>query len=498
MALKFELLEFPPPGLEFGGSGEFEDPRLGLTAGGPFDLRFGAARSERVCVGVVGPVDMIEAARAWLIRIQGELHDPPTVQAYPPYPGFQHIFRSKLSVAENWTILLDEMQLAAALANSNVSQRFDRVLDLYAAGIQHLATSETVRPDVVMCCLPDEVLLKCRSVTKTITKAEKREVEALKKRKASLQYELFESVAIDEPEPEDLLFRDFRRALKARAMQAGMPIQIATNRLLIDAKASQGPSTRAWNSSVGLYYKAGGIPWRLKSNGPETCFVGISFNHVRTTERHVVKSSLAQAFSSQGEGFALRGGDIEWTEEQGRTVHLTGDQAFQLGRQILAEYEERVGGVPLRIVMHKSSKFSEAESEGFRSALVAVPLVELINIMPTTFRLVRFGSYPPNRGTLCRVNGSSAYLFTTGYMPELSTYPGPHIPAPVQIRSDQPIEIERAARDILGLARMNWNTASITGGQPVTLSFARQVGGIMAEYARIDDRRPLASFRFYM
>jgi hypothetical protein len=45
---------------------------------------------------------------------------------------------------------------------------------------------------------------------------------------------------------------------------------------------------------------------------------------------------------------------------------------------------------------------------------------------------------------------------------------------------------------------MNWNTASTTGGQPVTLGFARQVGGIMAEYGRTTEERPLSSFRFYM
>ena len=138
------------------------------------------------------------------------------------------------------------------------------------------------------------------------------------------------------------------------------------------------------------------------------------------------------------------------------------------------------------------------EAAGFRAALASVPMVELINLMPTQFRLVRFGAYPPNRGTLCEVNESAAYLFTTGFMPELGTYPGPHIPSPLQIRSDQAIDLERASHDILGLARMNWNTASITGGHPVTLLFARRVGGIMAEYGELEDDRPPTSFRYYM
>jgi len=325
MSLKFELIEFSRPILEFGGSGEFEDPRLGLTAGGPFDLRFGAARSERVCVGLVGPEEMIDAARAWLIRVQGEMRDPPAVQSYPTFSGFQHVFRSKLTVAENWTVVLNDAQLSSALSIQHQGQRFEQVLELYSAGIRHLAKLESTRPDVVICCLSDEVFLRCRTAAKVLTKQELKEAAAAKKRKAALQADLFDSTAIDEPQPEDLLFRDFRRALKARAMMVGMPIQIATSKLLIDDKATQGPATRAWNSSVGLYYKAGGIPWRLKSTGPETCFVGVSFNHIKTTDRHLVKSILAQAFSSQGEGFAIRGGDVDWTEEQGRNAHLTAD-----------------------------------------------------------------------------------------------------------------------------------------------------------------------------
>ena len=140
---------------------------------------------------------------------------------------------------------------------------------------------------------------------------------------------------------------------------------------------------------MGLYYKAGGIPWRFQADGPETCFVGLSFHHLRTPGQHFVYSSLAQAFSSRGEGFALRGEAIPWDEKQGRNVHLTADQAARLAVQILEEYSGYIGNNPQRIVLHKTSIFDESEQEGFRRGFQDIPIVELINIMPTQFRLLK-------------------------------------------------------------------------------------------------------------
>lgn len=499
MAIDLDLHEFEPPLLEFGGPGMFIDPRDGLREGGPFDLRFGAARNDRINVGLIGPVDMVERTLLWLRRTEGSLPEVPNVSGYSTFPGFEEVFRTKLCVDARWTVSFEgpSSDLSKALALTDSKLRFETVLDIYHTGIRRLAGLEIAKPDVILCCLPDELIDKCSTVQRVLSAEEKKAAAALKKRQASAQLDMFDFAATEE-QSDDLLVRDFRRALKARAMIERMPVQIATNQLIFDDVAKQGASIRAWNSSVGLYYKAGGIPWRMKLDGPVTCFVGISFHHVKTRERHLVKSSIAQAFSSQGEGFALRGGDVEYDDRQGRNVHLTRDQAFNLGHDILSEYRDRVGGTPLRVVLHKTSGYSEDERLGFESALGDVPVVELINIMPTSFRLVRFGAYPPNRGTLCTVNDDTAFLFTTGFMPELNTYPGPHVPSPVEIRKVGGGDFDQVARDILGLARMNWNTASTTGGMPVTLSFARRVGGIMAEYALSSPEQPPSSFRYYM
>jgi hypothetical protein len=495
--MNIEITELPSPLLEFGSPGEFTDPRVGLTQAGPFDLRFGAAHKSNVKVGLVGPSEMIEKALKWYERCQNPImSDMNNLAQYPFFPGFLDVFKATLDVSDRWTVEFDEADrvLEKALA-LEPKKRFEEVLDLYTAGIQKLAGMESQKPDIVVCCLPQSVVLSCWSISNELNRNEYKALRKRRERANSLQMGLFETWEVDE-QPEDLLFRDFRRALKARAMRSHMPIQIGRNRVFSDTEGGQDPATRAWNMSVGMYYKSGGIPWRLKAEGPETCFVGVSFHHLRTTKRHLVHSSIAQAFSTEGDGFAIRGDSVPWNPEQGRNVHLTEEQSARLMRKVLDQYRERTGGEPLRVVLHKTSKFNEQETVGFKNELRHIPLVEMVNLMPSMFRLVQYGSYPPKRGTMCRVNEGATYLFTTGFLPEWGTYPGPHIPTPVRLVTGEDANMYRVATDVMGLTRMNWNTAQNTNGQPVTIRFARQVGGIMAEVG--DEVEPLSSYRYYM
>jgi hypothetical protein len=497
MPINIEVQQLPPPLLEFGAPGEFIDQKEGLTQAGPFDLRFGGAHRSQVRVGLVGPAAMIDLAVKWMERCQRPITSVMTNLAqYPFFPGFKDTFKAALNLERRWTVTFDEKksELKKAL-EAKPKERFERVLGLYSRGIARIANLD-VRPDVVICCIPEEVIRACWSISNELTPAQWRAIKRQQQKGGDeSQPSLFDGQEVEET-PEDLLYRDFRRALKARAMRSGMPIQIGREKLFLDKDTNQDAATRAWNMSVALYYKAGGIPWRIRNRGPETCFVGISFHHLKTTKRHLVRSSIAQAFSTEGDGFALRGDSISWNPKQGREVHLTEGQAARLAERVLEQYRELSGGQPLRMVLHKTSKFNGAELAGFKSALRNIPIVETINLAPSMFRLVQFGPYPPQRGTLCRVNKESTYLFTSGYMPEWKTYPGPHIPAPLRLKTDGEVDIYRAAADVLGLTRMNWNTAQNTNSQPVTLRFARQVGGIMAEVGEEEEPRP--SYRFYM
>jgi hypothetical protein len=296
-----------------------------------------------------------------------------------------------------------------------------------------------------------------------------------------------------DPVPEDLLYRDFRLALKARAMVARMPVQLLTENAWEDKRTNQDTATPAWNLSVALFYKGGGIPWRAKPRTDETCYVGISFHHLRTTRRHVVYSSVAQAFSSDGEGFALRGEAMPWDSDT-RQTHMTAEQSELLMTAVVDAYRERAGRNPLRIVIHKTSAYTEGERAGIERALRSVPVARLLNLRSGDFRLLRQGTYPPHRGTACQV-ADARYLFTVGYMPQHLTYPGPHIPVPLEVIGADD-DFEGAVEDLLALTKMNWNSAASSSALPISLSFSRKVGGVMAELPAGEAPHP--SVRYYM
>lgn len=492
MAIDLRILNIDQPPLEFGSPGQYIDPKNGLLHSGPFDLRFGSAKKSVLQIGIVGQKDIVDRAKRWLERISYEI-SPTIAQPYNLiFPSFKSAFHADLTFNDAWIRILDEKAVADKLSIKDPYLRFEEILKLYDEAFKIVANRAN-KPDIILCCLTDEIIKGCWSVTRYLSKVEKKLIVDLKRQKEVRQLSLF-GEPLEEVE-EDLMFRDLRRALKAKAIKHSMPIQVTTNNLLIDSIRGQDASTRAWNFSVALYYKCGGIPWRLKIEGPETCFVGISFNHFKTTHRHLVRSSIAQAFSNKGDGFAIKGENVPYDPSQGRHVHLTQEQAFRLGSEIITTYKDHTGLLPTRIVLHKTSNFNREEEEGFRDVFAEIPVVEFVNIMPTSFRLLRVGNYPPKRGTLCQA-GHKNYFFTTGYMPEISTYPGPHIPSPVHIHVSRGVDIYNTCKELLGLTRMNWNTAGITSGQPVTFFFSRNIGGIISELK--DEVHIPTEFKYFM
>ena len=72
-----------------------------------------------------------------------------------------------------------------------------------------------------------------------------------------------------------------------------------------------------------------------------------------------------------------------------------------------------------------------------------------------TYRLLRLETDPPDVGTFRTINDARSYVYTSGFLPELQTYPGPHVPRPFEIRMQSEANKTDATRDILYLTRMN-------------------------------------------
>jgi hypothetical protein len=339
-----------------------------------------------------------------------------------------------------------------------------------------------------------------------LTEKERHALERLQAEEESAQLSLFAASPEEQqlaaelrPQAEELLFRTFYRALKARVMTHTNPIptQVLRRRTYVESEATQSEATRAWNLAVSLYYKSGRIPWRPSGLPIDTCFVGIAFHHLKRRAGEIVYASVAQAFANEIDPFALKGASIPPDQRRERQPYLTEDQASELVSRVIDAYEAQTGVPPARVVIHKTSRYQPEEGEGFRNATRArVSACDLVWLGETSFRLLRKGMQEPWRGTICSIGESEHYLFTTGYVPFWDEYPGPHIPAPLQIGSADETDIKERAREVLALSKMNWNSAEGMARHPITVSFARRVGAIMTEMG--DNQLPNPSYRFYM
>lgn len=84
------------------------------------------------------------------------------------------------------------------------------------------------------------------------------------------------------------------------------------------------------------------------------------------------------------------------------------------------------------------------------------------------------------RGLALKADSRNAFLWTSGYVPKLRTYPGREIPTPLKVRivfGDT--ALEQVLDDIMALTKLNFNTCIFADGFPVTLRFADDVGEIL-------------------
>lgn len=500
MTLDIRIECLPEPNLLFGSNEKGVEPRRIMAKHGAADKS--APRELRI--GIVGPAAEVQLARAWLPRLNRmAIAREKSARRYPNWPGAQQALGVTFVIEDRFVRAIDEERLNLALHRTSSVEKFDELVELFDARIQSFFGD--ARPDCIIVCLPDE-LADMRISNPRLSAQEREALERLQQEEEQEQMSLFQPTpeelkAAEElrTQAEDLLFRTFYRALKARIMthQNPVPVQVMRRDTFLRADdEGQSNATRAWNLATSLFYKSGHEPWRPADLPGNTCFIGVSFHNLKRREGDVVYASVAQAFSNEIEPFALKGSLVPHEQRRERQPYLNEEQAATLIKEVLDKYEALAGMLPKRVVVHKTSMYQPEEEAGFRFAAESrVPACDLVWMRSTAFRLIRKGMQEPWRGTLCNV-GEEAYLFTMGYVSWWDEYPGPHIPAPLEIGACGKTDIRERARELLALTKMNWNSSEGLGRYPITISFARKVGMLMTELP--DNQIPNPSYRFYM
>lgn len=331
------------------------------------------------------------------------------------------------------------------------------------------------------------------------------QTEILKNKMKSSGQTFLDSYPVDGEITEDEvdIDYDFRNALKGKIMEYGIPTQVLKESRLNGilnfnegkTNLTQGPAEFAWNLTMGLYYKARGKPWRLAKLRLDTCYIGISFYKNKLIPERNIETSMAQVFTHNGEGIVLRGTQVK-IDESTFEAHMTKTQAKRLIAQSLERYTEKTKRTPSRVVIHKTSRYSDEEIEGIKES-IGTAYLDLVTIkIGHPFRFMRTEDYPILRGTMISLNEATFLLYTNGYVPRIRTYEGHRIPVPLLITYLGDSTQEEISKEILGLTKLNWNTTKFATLRPITLEFSDRVGDVLSEFP--EDAKIMDHYRFYM
>jgi len=472
-----KLAHVNEPRLEF-FEGVHVCPRRGISAFGVYD-KSSLTRRTSILLGAIGTGKDLEDLSSLLERMKSPIEgtvDEHKSNLFPDFCGFNKNagFYAELVFNQDLGRQLRQVDIEKIAKIKDRTDRLEQAISLYYEEIKFLAQNRPV--DVIVCVLS-------KSIFDAVSKDAVVEGEDKLEESIEVQSEL-----------------NFRRALKAKAMHLGKPLQLLRAESLVSGgKSQQDDATKAWNLATALYYKAGATnPWRLEKvdGNALSCALGIAF--YRSRDKKTLNTSLAQVFDELGNGLILRGTPVH-LEKGDRVPRLSEEQSYTLFKAALEEYRNAMRTYPGRVVVHKTSNFSDPEMSGFMSAAsdLRIDTVDFVTVMDSRLRLFRSGAYPPFRGTSLVLDDQRQLLYTRGSIWYYKTYPGMYIPQPLElriIRSEQSPAF--LAKEILGLTKMNWNNTQLDGKYPITLSCARKVGEIM-KYLEEHDR-PQIRYGYYM
>ena len=281
---------------------------------------------------------------------------------------------------------------------------------------------------------------------------------------------------------------DLHDYLKAVTAARDVPMQI-----LLEGSALKYPCRASvmWRLGIALYTKAGGVPWKLAHQEPDTAYIGLSY-----ALRYGMKGDVAfvtccsQVFDSDGAGLefvAYETADIRIVRDD---PFLSRDEMRRVMARSLSLYQKRhAGRVPRRVIVHKTTPFKQEEVDGCLDAWSSAENIELLQIQQDTLwrgvliEQPRHGNtgipaaFPCDRGTYLAIGSRELLIWTQGNVRNAVDgksffKEGKGIPHPLLIRRFAGHSgWAENVQAVLGLTKMNWNNDALYDYLPVTLSY---------------------------
>ena len=292
-----------------------------------------------------------------------------------------------------------------------------------------------------------------------------------------------------ETEKEKFDLHDFT---KAYCVQRGIATQFLEQKTLED----QYQCRIWWWLSLALYVKAMRTPWVLDSIDPDTAFVGLGFSVVRKAEKgkHVVLG-CSHIYNAHGEGLQFRLSKIENPVIVKDNPFMSRDDARRVGETIRHLFYESRMKLPNRVVIHKLTRFRKDEREGLQEGLSGINEIDMLEInIDSALRYVssvpkregRFDedNFPVKRGTAIILDDYTVLLWIHGSTDSVKQgrryYQGKRrIPAPIVLRRYAgKSDLSVVAQEILGLSKMDWNSADLYSKLPATVYSSKKISQI--------------------
>lgn len=500
-----KLILIPEPRLTFGFGQKMEDPRDGLTLFGPYSKD---QYSGQVNVGIIGP----KVQRDYVLNYLKAIHQPVISSlsdvARPYFPGLEAAFGIYINFSSLQQIDIDERKINEYLKYTDSYQRVFKLSNLYAESLSRFVNEEHASVSVWFVAIPDDIYRYSRPQSKIAKAEDNIRIGLSHKDRILNQPFLFEE--LNELKEAYDFEVNFHNQLKAKLLSEKIVTQIirestiAYKTIWTDSEKIEYQTlfdtAKAWNIGTTLYYKYGGIPWKLDEVRKNVCYLGLVYKKTDQNESNKNTCCAAQMFLDSGDGMVFRGNIGPWYNPASKEFHIGKKDASELLSMSLEAFrlksEEKE--YPKEMFIHAKTYFDEEEWKGFSEAAEGKSKIIGIRIRnDSSFKLYRDFSYCIPRGSALLYTASLAYLWTGGFIPRLQTQIGLETPNPLSVEINKGTHnIETVCKDVLALSKLNYNACVFADGSPVTLKFADSIGEVLTAGKNI--RSEVLPFKHYV